>query len=301
MKTIPPISNTSPGGLGKRAKGAAHITSSAAHHWRGTLALDIVGSATGECRNDHVRVALQLWWQPLSVRPLRGLGSWRTLEAGARLWLPGEQQYFQWRQAVHTSIVLILPERIEQILERPYSKVKLDAWRGLDFRSSFVSRLVAAMTDDLANHCPAGPIVGDSLTTALVAHLDAGPRQVTLAESHPGPSQQAFERMLQYVEDHLAEPLRMPQLAKEAGCSPKHLNRAFRERRGMLPHQYVLARRVERAGTMIDTGRFSLAQVAATVGFADQSQMTKTFRKLTGTTPSRFRQRSHDRAGAART
>ncbi|HTV24501.1 MAG TPA: AraC family transcriptional regulator, partial [Polyangiaceae bacterium] len=70
------------------------------------------------------------------------------------------------------------------------------------------------------------------------------------------------------------------------------LSRAFRERYGLLPHRYVLQRRVQRAVALIETGQCSLAQVANVVGFADQSQMTKVFRKVSGTTPGRVRRGS---------
>lgn len=84
--------------------------------------------------------------------------------------------------------------------------------------------------------------------------------------------------------------MRLADLAREAGCSPKQLSRAFRERLGVAPHRYVIERRVQRAIPLIETGGANLAQVAA--GFSDQSQMTKIFRKVTGTTPGRIRRRS---------
>ncbi|HTV24504.1 MAG TPA: helix-turn-helix domain-containing protein [Polyangiaceae bacterium] len=57
----------------------------------------------------------------------------------------------------------------------------------------------------------------------------------------------------------------------------------------MLPHRYVLERRVARAMVLIERGGMSLAQVALEVGFSDQSQMTKTFRACCGQTPGRVR------------
>jgi AraC-like DNA-binding protein len=205
--------------------------------------------------------------------------------------LPGEEQHFEWQRLPKTTFVLVTCDRVEQILERPYSRVNenLEAWRELHFRSPFVSRLVASMVDDIANDCAAGSIVGDSLTTALVAHLDVGPRQLTVVESRATPTLQAFRRALEYVEANLTNPLRMAELAKEANCSQRQLSRAFRERKGLLPHDYVLAKRVERARSLIVSSHLSLAEVAVAAGFADQSQMTKIFQKLTGTTPGRLR------------
>ena len=84
------------------------------------------------------------------------------------------------------------------------------------------------------------------------------------AESRPGPSPQRLERALQYIEAKLAEPLRMADLAREAGCSLKQLSRAFLEHTGQLPHRYVLERRVRRAVALIESGH-GLAQAAVSV------------------------------------
>ena len=277
---------------GKRA------VSRARHGWSGAVALDIPEGPGGEWRQEHRRLALQVWHQPLSVRPLQGAGGWRTIEAGARLWLPGEPQHYEWRQTPPTTVVLVTHQDVEQVVGRPYSQVDLGRWRGRDFQSPFITKLVAAMADDVANDCPAGPIIGESLTVALIAYLEAGPGQVTDADSRPSPSPQRLEQALRYIEDNLAEPLRVAELAREAGCSPKQLHRAFVERTGRLPHRYVLEQRIKRAKELIEAGEHGLAQVAVSVGFADQSQMTKTFRKLTGTTPGRLKKRAQTPASA---
>lgn len=275
------------------------LESSAAHGWDDTLVFDVHGPPSGECRHEHEHVSLQIWWQPVGMRSLEG-GSWRNVEPGARLWLPGEKQYFEWRRRSRVNIVFIQPERIERILEQPYSRSGFDAWRTLEFRSPFVSHVVAAMAEDIAGGCAAGALVGDSLTTALVAHLAGGPRQVRAAESFPGPSPKSFERALEYIDANLALPLRMTDLALAAGCSPRQLSRAFRAHEGKLPHDYVIEKRVERASSLIEAGQLSLAQIAMAVGFADQSQMTKKFRELLGTTPGHFRNGRVTQAARAR-
>lgn len=289
MKTLP--SPKSPPGLRWATPATPQVMSSDGHRWQGALAIESAGTPTGECRHEHKLVTLQLWWQPFLVRPLRGPGTWRTVAPGARLWLPGEEQYFEWRQSGRTNMVLMAPERIEQVLQQPYSKVNLERWRGLDFVSPFVSRLIEAISDDMANDCPAGPLAGDSLMAALIAYLEAGPIQPIPAQT---PSPQGFARALEYIDANLSEHLRLNELANEAGCSPKQLSRAFRERLGVLPHQHVLARRIQRAMSLIDGGHHNLADVAVLVGFADQSQLTKMFRKLLGTTPGRFQKRPND-------
>jgi len=208
--------------------GPKRVLSSASHGWEGTLALDISVRPECECRHEHQQVALQSWRQPLSVRALDGSDGWRTVGPGARVWLPGEAQYFQLKRASRTHLIFISVARIEQILEKPYSQANLERWRGLDFASAAVSAIVAAMAVDVADDCPAGPLVGDSLAVALVAHLDAGPNHTPGADSRGRLQAKSFERALEYVEANLSEPLRVGDLARQAGCSPKQLSRAFR-------------------------------------------------------------------------
>ena len=62
---------------------------------------------------------------------------------------------------------------------------------------------------------------------------------------------------------------------------------------GLPPHQYVIARRVERAKQLLRAGTdLALAEVAACAGFSDQSQFCQHFKRLTGVTPGQFRMRA---------
>jgi AraC family transcriptional regulator len=80
-------------------------------------------------------------------------------------------------------------------------------------------------------------------------------------------------------------------LAQECGLSASHFARAFRKSTGMAPHRWLLQRRVAKAKqAMRDTGA-SLAEIAVTCGFADQSHFTRVFGKVTGVSPGTWRRR----------
>ena len=75
-----------------------------------------------------------------------------------------------------------------------------------------------------------------------------------------------------------------------ARLSPYHFARQFKAATGLPPHQYVIARRVERAKQLLQAGTgLSLAEVAADAGFSDQSQLSRHFKRLVGVTPGQFR------------
>jgi len=76
-------------------------------------------------------------------------------------------------------------------------------------------------------------------------------------------------------------------LSEEAGMSPEHFCRRFKAQFGLSPFQHLIAARVERSRDLLRTGQ-SIAAAAIAAGFADQSHMTRWFRRVYGVTPGRF-------------
>ena len=76
-------------------------------------------------------------------------------------------------------------------------------------------------------------------------------------------------------------------LAQAAGVSGTQVIRAFSAGTGMPPHAYLVSLRVERAKAALRAGARP-AEAAVEVGFSDQSQLTRHFKRLTGVTPGRF-------------
>ena len=79
-------------------------------------------------------------------------------------------------------------------------------------------------------------------------------------------------------------------MAAIARLSPNYFACQFNRATGLPPHQYVIARRVERAKQLLQTeSDFSLAEVAACAGFSDQSQFSHHFERIVGVKPGQFR------------
>jgi AraC family transcriptional regulator len=82
----------------------------------------------------------------------------------------------------------------------------------------------------------------------------------------------------------------LEQMAAVIHLSPYHFARQFKTTTGLPPHQYVIARRVERAQQLLRGDRdLGLAEVALRVGFSDQSQFSFHFKRIVGVTPGQFR------------
>ncbi|GAB97005.1 putative AraC family transcriptional regulator [Kineosphaera limosa NBRC 100340] len=99
----------------------------------------------------------------------------------------------------------------------------------------------------------------------------------------------ALGRVLEFIEDHLDGPIRVPQLAQVAGWGADALERRVRRAFHRSPGQLVLTARIDRARTLLTRSDAPLAQIALDVGFYDQAAFSRTFARLTGQTPSQFR------------
>jgi AraC family transcriptional regulator len=80
-------------------------------------------------------------------------------------------------------------------------------------------------------------------------------------------------------------------IAGAAHLSPYHLTRVFKKATGISPHQYLVQVRVNSARSLLTAGAGdrSLAEIAAAVGFADQSHLTRHFKRMLGITPKQLR------------
>jgi AraC-like DNA-binding protein len=94
-------------------------------------------------------------------------------------------------------------------------------------------------------------------------------------------------RALEYLREQLGDCITLDDLAHAAGLDKFHLCRAFRAQIGMPPHMYLTHLRVARAKQLLHRG-VRASDIAPLVGFYDQSQLTRHFRRLVGTTPARY-------------
>ena len=92
----------------------------------------------------------------------------------------------------------------------------------------------------------------------------------------------------QFLRDYSGGKLTVRRVAEYAGVHPVHLARSFRKHRRCTPGEYLRRVRVERAARQIRSGH-SLTDTALACGFGDQSQLTKSFRRVLGHTPGAYR------------
>ena len=113
------------------------------------------------------------------------------------------------------------------------------------------------------------------------------------APQEPAPSQEGtLEDVARYMEEHLDEPLSIPQLSRRALLSPTAFKAAFRRRYGLAVHAWLRQRRMDRAAQLLQGSSLSVLEVAQSVGYSSGSQFTAAFRERYGTSPGKFRKMS---------
>jgi AraC family transcriptional regulator len=104
-----------------------------------------------------------------------------------------------------------------------------------------------------------------------------------------GLSPSTLKKIREYVEANLGASIGLAELAMLAGVSTRHFIRAFTESTGSTPHQYVIARRIDRAKGLLAGGGQSLTDIALATGFSHSQHFASAFKKHTGASPSLFR------------
>jgi len=92
-----------------------------------------------------------------------------------------------------------------------------------------------------------------------------------------------------YIQANVDRPLHIAELAALSRLSDSHFGRAFKGSTGLSPYRWHLKSRIERACALMATTDLSLADVAYSTGFSDQSHFTRTFAKMVGVSPGIWR------------
>ena len=98
-------------------------------------------------------------------------------------------------------------------------------------------------------------------------------------------------RTVDYIHENLNEPLTLKMAAEHEHLDPSYLSKLFAREMGVPIKIYILRSKIITAQNILTFSDFSIASVAASLGFSSQSAFAAAFRKITGMTPVQYRNR----------
>lgn len=189
--------------------------------------------------------------------------------------------------ADNSQLVLDLPPGSLAVPERLFERA----------RTMAIDPGLTTLVGELASRIARGPLADAASARRL--HWQAAARLcgALVGELGGAPSQPAvgldFARIDGWLRAHLAQPLRIADLAAHCGFGMRRFHQLFCEAFGETPHRYLQRLRLDAAVMLLGDPKHSLTDIASEVGFADQSAFTHAFTKRFGLAPGRWRSDRH--------
>jgi AraC family transcriptional regulator len=187
------------------------------------------------------------------------------------------------------------PAAIAEETERLYSSADhapMIYFEDTALRSTLI-KLQDVVTDETAEDGLYAETLG--LLAALELHRLQSRGLPGFARSRIGGLSAGQEKLVrEFIEDRLADEIRLDDLAGVVRLSRFHFARAFKASLGEPPHRYVMKRRIERAKDLLVRTSLPINDIALATGFRSASQFNRAFKDFVGVTPSTCRRTSVD-------
>lgn len=101
----------------------------------------------------------------------------------------------------------------------------------------------------------------------------------------------AIDESVQFIAEHVEQPLTLEQLAASVSLSPFYFARLFKQETGFSPHEYIVRARVDKAKYLLISTSLPLKEIACRCGFGNECSFSTLFKKMSGYTPRGYRMR----------
>lgn len=110
-----------------------------------------------------------------------------------------------------------------------------------------------------------------------------------IKEKRSGKRKHPVEEAKAYLEKHLRREVSLDEIAAKLGLNPSYFSQLFKQTTGQTFIQYRIRSKMELAKRMLEQPGNRITDISYEVGYADHPHFTKTFKKITGLTPSEYR------------
>lgn len=250
------------------------------------------GSECSEHQHEQTQLAFTL-------KNTSGEVQWRTgrgrrqqgVLKGGDLWIvpPGTKHAKLWGSGSHFLILYLGPEWLPQLKSHGLNRVSISAVQELSLYDPLIGGLLAKLGEEISLSEPCKlqiAALGHCLASRVICGL--GMKRLKGTKVKMRLSAETLQRTQSYIDAHLDGSINFSKLADEARLSLGYFEILFKATMRMTPQQYVLRMRLLRGKEMIETGNYTIAQVAYKTGFSDHSHFSRECRRMFGVTPKSF-------------
>lgn len=201
--------------------------------------------------------------------------------AGCFVWIvpAGVPHAADWRGEAGMVVLYVDPAFVRTIYGGDIVKAMVVDLATIARFDLIVWHLVGRFRRKCRGEIEAAPLLVESMGTLLATNIL---RHVVMMEEEAAPSlpTKKLRVVLEYIDEHMPEPITREVLAKLVHLSVRAFGRQFKIRTGLAPRDYIRRRRTVRALELIEEGKLNKAAIASEVGFCDQSYMMKQIMRL---------------------
>lgn len=201
--------------------------------------------------------------------------------------------HWTWSDAVEVVHVYLSAQEVaatcQQMYEREVQQLHLrDVLRADD---PAIHRATMMLAQEAVHGGAGSRLLIDSIACQMSVHILRRYADVLFRETsgEEGLTLTQERTVREYIREHLSQKVSLDDLAGSVALSRFHFARRFRASTGYSPYDFVIRQRIELAKMLLTRTDTDLLEIVYRCGFADQSHLTRVFKKHVGVTPGRYR------------
>ena len=249
-----------------------------------------------ECRIPAMRDYMIVIYRgsPATMRRRAG-GPWQTAPVGrghVSLLTRAEQSTWHWDRPIDVRHIYlghdVLADTAAQAFGRDPASLVVDDCVSAD--DDYLPACLQLLEGELVGQGLGQNLMVEAIRTQIAVHVLRRYARLQVLPIGIGCfDRQSRARLVDLIDASVRDGISLDDLAASVGLSAWHFSRRFKADFGLSPHAYLIRRRIDRARLLLGRRGQPLKAIAQDCGFADQSHFCRTFRRIVGVTPARFR------------
>ena len=147
--------------------------------------------------------------------------------------------------------------------------------------------LMKQLQDIVKNKYPSMAL--DAMSTSILTELYGQLTVVHPVENYSENQKQIYLDIMDYIKTNISRNIKITEIAAAFGYNEKYISHRFAQICGIPLKQYILKTKMDTASFMLIDTNEPITEIAKAVGFSDSHNFSRTYKKLTGLSPSEYR------------